>query len=293
MTALRFYDAVTTACDSNLQMRKIVNFPNKNRDKNNNEDSKNNENNTNNDKNLLSSLIKLYTDIFLEGHVRTSILSSGEQHSSAAFKVTKILLTELQKNSKNGILLETTTRFLCNRQYVRSDRTQIELKLGNELIENYHQFNGNEKNEKNEINSLRTPVKNNSQFNKDDNYNNNNHDNNNNNNDNNNTASQDDKINLISTIIKRGKSKNKNLSVSSSLLLSTILRVSDIEVAIHVLLKQNECIRRGSGNDSVDNSLKMPISIENSPNLPNSIENYFLQEFVENYFHFFHFFHYH
>ena len=67
---------------------------------------------------LLPSLLTMYLHTFLQGAVRSSLQCPGEQSSLAAFRATKVLLSELQKSSRNGTLLLFTTRFLCDNDSV-------------------------------------------------------------------------------------------------------------------------------------------------------------------------------
>ena len=247
---------------------------NNNIDKSNSNNDNSNSNNNNNDNNLLSSLIKLYINTFLNGILRSTILSFGESNSLAAFKAVRILLLELHKYSKNGILLKVTTQFLCEDSDIQCDeeickkekhfekyRKELLVTPNKENFKNGISQNNDNDNSNNDNNqdSNNNSNSNNSGDNNNDNDNNSNNSNNNNNNNNNNND-------LIMTIITKGKSKNKNLSVAASLLLSTILKVSNIEDAIHILRRNKGNIRRISVNNPVESSPCITtISIENSP----------------------------
>ena len=166
---------------------------------------------------ILSRLIKSYQKDFLETHVRTALLATGEMHSLAAFSVTRILLLELRKSSRKGILVNVTTAFFGNGK------------------ENENVFGMNE-------NTSDTDVE---------------HKSNNSNND-----------DLISLIISKGKSPNKDLSVSSSLLISCIVKTSSLSQALTILniskYKKSSIIPlksvENSGNISVAADIKPDIT---------------------------------
>ena len=198
-------------------------------------------NNSSSSTDLLPSLLTMYLHTFLQGAVRSSLQCPGEQSSLAAFRATKVLLSELQKSSRNGTLLLLTTRFLC-------DNDSVDVGVRENIVAS------------SSSSSLLTPKK--SEINGADksrsktDYEMYDHKN----------GNIENKIDLISTIISKGKSKNKHLCVASTVLLSTILQTSNIDNAIN-MLSRNRNKNNKNYLTSVESSPNVTISVDNSPNI--------------------------
>ena len=167
---------------------------------------------------ILNALLHAFSEIFLKGHLRTSLLSFGEHQSMASFTLSRILLSELRKSTGNGVLQQMTASYICGNSY-KLNGTAVCDDANNNGVDN------------DDDNNLSRPV-----------------------------------YDIFASIISRAKSKNRDLAVSSTLLLSSVIRSSDLRTAAFLCDKrEGDWFPSNSAVHSVQNTPNIAISVDNTP----------------------------
>ena len=170
---------------------------------------------------VLNALLNAFFELFLKSHVRTSLLSSGEQQSMASFTLSRILLSELRKSTGNGVLLQMTASYMCGGNSYRSRENDTSTTV---CTNAHNSSNSIDKN-------MSVPV-----------------------------------YDIIASIISRAKSKNRDLAVASTLLLSSVIRSSDLNTAATLCNKrEGDGFPFNSAANSVQNTPNVTVSVGNSP----------------------------
>ena len=170
---------------------------------------------------IFNALLNAFSEWFLKSHVRTSLLSSGEQQSMASFTLSRILLSELRKSTGNGVLLQMTASYMCGGNSYRSRENDASTTVCTDA------HNGSNSIDK----DISLPV-----------------------------------YDIIASIISRAKSKNRDLAVASTLLLSSVIRSSDLNTAATLCIKrEGDGFPSNSAVNSVQNTPKITVSVDNTP----------------------------
>ena len=239
ISALRFCDVVAESCTRKSSHGGVE----KKKEMSSNKNTKNGNNieikfNTKNEDSLtekikfeknaiLNALLNSFFEIFLKNHVRSSLLSTGEQQSLASFTLSRILLSELRKSTGNGILLNITASYMCGGTYKENE---ILMHNKNTTNKNINNNNDNIYDDNSEGNMSR-PV-----------------------------------YDMIASIISRAKSKNRDLAVSSTLLLSSVIRSSDLTSAATLCDKrEGDGFPFNSTLNSLQNTPITTVSVDNTP----------------------------
>ena len=221
ISALRFCDIIVESCNRNPSISGIE----KKKEKKNTTkyDEIENEKMKYEENTIFNALLNAFSELFLKSHVRTSLLSTGEQQSMASFTLSRIILSELRKSTGNGVLLQMTASYMCGGNSCRSRENDTSTIVCNDAHKNSKSSNldGN----------MSHPV-----------------------------------YDIIASIISRAKSKNRDLAVSSTLLLSSVIRSSDLHTAAALCNKrEGDGFPFNSAVNSVQNTPNITVSVDNTP----------------------------